>query len=390
MAPIAESFQTVASILHLVQSSGGVGLWSSSIHLIGRPNPILHKSNKDHKLLLKVKSYKDKRKEIRLNDNGEMPEFCVTGGTGFIAAYLIKALLEKGYTVRTTVRNPDDVEKVGFLRELSGAKERLKIFKADLLVEGNFDEAVAGVDGVFHTASPVLVPYDNNVQATLIDPCIKGTVNVLNSCIKARVKRVVLTSSCSSIRYRYDVQQVSPLNESHWTDIEYCKRYNLWYAYAKTIAEKEAWKLAKENGMDLVVVNPSFVVGPLLAPQPTSTLYMILSIVKGVREEYPNTTVGFVHINDVIAAHILAMEDAKASGRLICSSSVAHWSQIIQMLRARYPSYPFAKKCSSLEGDNNPHSMNTTKITQLGFPPFKTLEQMFDDCIQSFQERGLL
>lgn len=288
------------------------------------------------------------------------------------------------------MRNPGDVEKVGFLTELSGAKERLKILKADLLVEGSFDEAVRGVDGVFHMASPVLIPYDENVQQNLIDPCIKGTLNVLNSCVKATVKHFVLTSSCSSIRYRDDVQEVCPLNESHWTDLEYCKRYKLWYAYAKTIAEREAWRIAKENGMDLVVVNPSFVVGPLLAPQPTSTLLLILSIVKGMKGEYPNTTVGFVHINDVVAAHLLAMEDPKASGRLICSSTVAHWSQIIEMLRAKYPSYPYENECSSQEGDNNPHSMDTTKITQLGFPPFKTLEQMFDDCIKSFQDKGFL
>lgn len=94
-----------------------------------------------------------------------MPEYCVTGGTGFIAAYLVKCLLEKGHTVRTTVRDPGDAAKVGFLREFKGAKERLKIFKADLLVEGSFDESIQGVDGVFHTASPVLVPYDDNIQA---------------------------------------------------------------------------------------------------------------------------------------------------------------------------------------------------------------------------------
>lgn len=64
----------------------------------------------------------------------------------------------------------------------------------------------------------------------------------------------------------------------------------------------------------------------------------------GARGEYPNTTVGFVHIDDVTAAHMLAMEEKKASGRLICSSSVAHWSQIIEMLRAKYPSYPFENK----------------------------------------------
>lgn len=63
--------------------------------------------------------------------------------------------------------------------------------------------------------------------------------------------------------------------------LNYYKYMQLWYAYAKTIAEREAWRIAKENGMDLVVVNPSFVVGPLLAPQPTSTLLLILSIVKG-------------------------------------------------------------------------------------------------------------
>ncbi|XP_004510886.1 tetraketide alpha-pyrone reductase 2-like [Cicer arietinum] len=318
-----------------------------------------------------------------------MPEFCVTGGNGFIAAYLVKALLEKGYTVRTTVRNPD-LEKVGYLTQLSGDKERLKILKADLLVEGSFDEAVIGVDGVFHTASPVLVPYDNNIQATLIDPCIKGTKNVLNSCAKANVKRVVLTSSCSSIRYRDDVQQISPLNESHWSDPDYCKRHNLWYAYAKTVGEREAWKIAKENDIDLVVVNPSFVVGPLLTPHPASTLYIILNIIKGLKGEYPNTTVGFVHIDDVIEAHLLAMEEPKASGRLICSGPVAHWSQIIEMLRAKYPSYPYESKCSNHEGDNGTHSMDTTKITQFGFPPFKTLEQMFDDCIKSFQDKGFL
>ncbi|XP_039021390.1 tetraketide alpha-pyrone reductase 2-like isoform X2 [Hibiscus syriacus] len=278
----------------------------------------------------------------------EMVEYCVTGGTGFIAAYLVKTLLERGCHVRTTVRDPENEEKVGFLREMKGAKERLKIFKADLMEDGSFEDAIHGVNGVFHTASPVLVPYDHNVQATLIDPCIKGTLNVLRSCANASgtVKRVVLTSSCSAIRYRFDVQkqQIFSLNESHWSDPDYCKHDNLFYAYAKTTGEKEAWRVAKESGIDLVAVNPSFVVGPLLAPQPTSTLQVILSIVKGTRGAYPNTTIGFVHINDVIAAHILAMEESKASGRLVCSGSVAHWSQIIEMLRAKYPSYPFENK----------------------------------------------
>ncbi|KAF2594637.1 hypothetical protein F2Q70_00045094 [Brassica cretica] len=275
-----------------------------------------------------------------------MSEYLVTGGTGFIASYIIKLLLELGHTVRTTVRNPQDEEKVGFLWELKGAKERLKMFKADLTAEGSFDEAVNGVDGVFHTASPVIVPQDHNIQETLVDPIIKGTTNVMNSCAKSKttLKRIVLTSSCSSIRYRFDATKASPLNESHWSDPDYCKRFNLWYAYAKTLGEKEAWRIAEEKGLNLVVVNPSFVVGPLLGPKPTSTLLYILAIVKGLAGEYRNLTVGFVHIDDVVAAHVLAMEEPKASGRIVCSSSVAHWSEIIELLRNKYPNYPLENK----------------------------------------------
>ncbi|XP_020584000.1 tetraketide alpha-pyrone reductase 2 [Phalaenopsis equestris] len=318
-----------------------------------------------------------------------MPEYCVTGGAGFIASYLVKELLLRGHHVRATVREPGDEVKVGFLWGFDGAKERLRLMKADLLVEGSFDEALDGVDGVFHTASPVLT--NGDAQESLVDPAIKGTVNVLKSCVKfSSIKRVVLTSSCSAIRYRDDSTLVSPLNESHWSDPEYCKRYNLWYAYGKTLAEKEAWILAEEHGLDLVAVNPSFVVGPLLSPHPTSTLQFILSIMKGERATYPNTTIGFVHIDDVVSAHMLAMEDSTASGRLVCSSSVAHWSEIIEMLRETYHSYSIPNKCDEKEGDSNPHSMNCSKLEELGLKSFKTVTQMFDDCILSFRNGGLL
>ncbi|KAH9307089.1 hypothetical protein KI387_011493, partial [Taxus chinensis] len=309
-------------------------------------------------------------------------EMCVTGGTGLIAGDLIRGLLQKGYTVRTTVRNPDILEKIGYLWELPGAKERLKIMKADLLEEGSFDEAVNGVDGVFHTASPVVAPQGQNPKETLIDPCVGGTLNVLKACSKSpTVRRVVLTSSCSSIRYDYNTLQRSPLDESHWSDPEYCKQYNLWYAYAKTLAEKEAWKYAEEQGLNLVVVNPSFVIGPLLAPKPTSTLHLVLSLMKGENDKvYPNIRLGFVHIHDVTTAHILAMELPSASGRIICSGDVAHCGEIVMMLKEKFPQYPIADKCGTEQGNDIPHTMNTSKIKSLGFGCFKSREQMLDDC----------
>jgi nucleoside-diphosphate-sugar epimerase len=158
----------------------------------------------------------------------------------------------------------------------------------------------------------------------------------------------------------------------------------------KTVAEKEAWRLAKEHGIDLVVVNPSFVIGPALGPRPTSTILILLAMLKGDLVKYPNTTIGFVHVDDVVLSHVLAMEDPRASGRLICSGDVAHWSEILESLRERYPQYPIPTECSSQKGDDRPHKMDTGKIRALGFPPFLSVQQMFDDCIKGFQDKGLL
>jgi nucleoside-diphosphate-sugar epimerase len=192
----------------------------------------------------------------------------------------------------------------------------------------------------------VVVSYEDgkDAQEKLVDPIVKGAGNVLRSCARAAVppRRVVFTSSCSCVRYRHHGHGGAPpaLNESHWSDADYCRTYGLWYAYAKTVAEKEAWRLATEHGLDLVVVNPSFVVGPVLGrAAPTSTALVVLALLKGDLGKYPNTTIGFVHVDDVVLAHVLAMEDGRASGRLICSGDVAHWSEVLGSLRERYPQY---------------------------------------------------
>uniref|UniRef100_M4E7J2 NAD-dependent epimerase/dehydratase domain-containing protein n=1 Tax=Brassica campestris TaxID=3711 RepID=M4E7J2_BRACM len=236
-----------------------------------------------------------------------MAEYLVTGGTSFIASHVVKALLDFGY----------------------------------------FEK--------------------------LADRDIYGTRNLMNSCEKSRntVKRIVLTSSSTSVRYSYDATKASPLKGSHWSDLEYFRSFSIWYGYAKTLVEKEAWLIAAEKNLNLVVVIPSFCIGPILSPKPTSSPSIFLSIIKGVHGEYPNFRGGFVHIDDVAAAQILAMKEPKASGRIICSSSVAHW-------------------CGSEEGRDMPHSLDTRKIHELGFRSFKSLPEMFDDCIKCFKDKGLL
>ncbi|GMJ01574.1 BRI1-5 ENHANCED 1 [Hibiscus trionum] len=104
---------------------------------------------------------------------------CVTGGTGFIASWLIKRLLEEGYSVRTTIRpDPENKRDLSFLTGLPGAAEKLEIFTADLSDPLSFDAAIEGSKGVFHVATPV--DFENKEPGEVVtERAISGTLGML-------------------------------------------------------------------------------------------------------------------------------------------------------------------------------------------------------------------
>ncbi|KAK0583394.1 hypothetical protein LWI29_036466 [Acer saccharum] len=81
---------------------------------------------------------------------------CVTGGAGYMGSWLVKKLLEKGYTVHATLRNLDDRSKVDLLKSFNDADSRLVLFEADIYDPDTFDPAIQGCDFVFHVATPLL------------------------------------------------------------------------------------------------------------------------------------------------------------------------------------------------------------------------------------------
>ncbi|XAR59898.1 hypothetical protein NMG60_11015907 [Bertholletia excelsa] len=313
------------------------------------------------------------------------PEFetkgkvCVTGASGFLASWLIKRLLLSGYHVTGTVRDPGDEKKLEHLWRLEGAKERLRLVKGDLMEVGSFEDAIMECEGVFHTASP----------DGILKPAVEGTLNVLRSCKKnPSLKRVVLTSSSSTLRARDDFDPRVPLDESSWSSVELCRKLETWYALSKTLAEKAAWDYCKENKIDLVTVLPSFIVGPSLSPDLCTTASDVLGLLQGKKEKFEgHGRMGYVHIDDVALCHILVYENQNAHGRYLCSSTVLDNNELVSLLSARYPALPIPKRFKEL--DRPYYEFDTSKLTKLGFK-FKSIEEMFDDCIASLTAQGHL
>ena len=190
----------------------------------------------------------------------------VTGGSGFIATHCILKLAAAGYKIKSTVRNLDRVSDLNkILDEAGSTYERLNKIdvdwvSADLTKDEGWSEAVKGCDYVMHVASPVALeePKDEN---DLIVPAREGTLRVIKAANEEGVKKIVLTSSVAAIIYGHEKDS---FNEEDWTDTdaEGCSAYNK----SKTYAEKAAWDFinSDECNMELSVINPSLVLGPVL------------------------------------------------------------------------------------------------------------------------------
>ncbi|GMH04430.1 hypothetical protein Nepgr_006269 [Nepenthes gracilis] len=314
---------------------------------------------------------------------------CVTGASGYIASWLVKLLLQRGYTVRGTVRDPDDWRKTEHLLRLDGAEERLQLFKSDLLTEGSFDSVVDGCDGVFHLASPVIMDA-NDPQAELIDPAVSGVLNVLKSCAKvASIRRVVVTSSLAAVSFNGKPLNADVTVDENWfSDPAFCEESKLWYYLSKTLAEQAAWKFAKENGIDLVVLNPGYVIGPLLQPTINLTVKTILDLIGA--PTFPNTTYRWVDVRDVANAHIQAFEISSASGRYCLAACSSHFSEVTKILRQLFPHLRLPEKPADDGGHSWPtYHVSKEKAKSLGII-FTPLEVSLKDTVESFREKDFI
>ncbi|KAJ0965863.1 hypothetical protein J5N97_027001 [Dioscorea zingiberensis] len=315
---------------------------------------------------------------------GEGQTVCVTGAGGFIASWLVKLLLQRGYTVKGTVRNPED-PKNGHLKTLDGAAERLILCKADLLDYDSLLAAIAGCHGVFHTASPVT---DDPEQ--MVEPAVKGTENVIDAAAEVGVRRVVFTSSVGAVAMDPNRGPDVVVDESCWSDLDFCKKTRNWYCYGKAVAEKAACERAKEKGLDLVVLIPVLVMGPLLQPTINASVVHILKYLDGSVKTFTNAVQAYVDVRDVAMAHVLIYETPTASGRYLCAESVLHRGDVVGILAKLFPEYPLPNRCSDeVNPRKQPYKLSNKKLKDLGLQ-FIPAKQSFYETVKSLQEKGHL
>lgn len=235
----------------------------------------------------------------------------VTGGTGFVGAYIIKQLLENGYRVRAIRRNstlPFYIEKEIF--------EKVEWVPGDVLDIVSLEEAMQGVDTVIHSAA--IISFFKKERAHMYQVNVSGTANVVNLALELNVSRLVHISSISALGRTANGEQVN--EEKKWAE----SKLNTHYGISKYKAEMEVWR-AMGEGLNAVIVNPSTVLGFGNWNSGSCAIF------KNIYHEFPYYTTGvngFVDVEDVAKAVVMLMESGLRDERFILNSENKEFREI--------------------------------------------------------------
>jgi dihydroflavonol-4-reductase len=267
---------------------------------------------------------------------------CVTGANGFIASHLIRDLLQAGYRVRGTVRDPSNADKTAHLYAIAAAAEasdRFELVASDLLKEGSFDAAMVGAVGVCHCAAAVFFSAEDP-QRDIVDPSLIGTRNVLESIRKAgTVRRVIHTSSVVAV-YGWDKPSDHIFSEADWNT---CSTLEIDpYGLAKVEAEKAARSfvdaLPAEERFELVHLNPGMVWGPpLIKAHGKASPRLVRDVISRTNPGVPRLMLNVVDVRDVAEAHVRALEAEAPPPRCILVAYNGWMPEMMRQLQSMFP-----------------------------------------------------
>ncbi len=260
----------------------------------------------------------------------------VTGVSGFLGSHIILQLLEKGYRVRGSVRDPARNDSLlNLFKESAPADASIELVQLDLTKDDGWSEAASGCDYILHIASPIPLNSPKERDA-LVGPARDGAIRALRAAKGAGCKRVVLTSSLASVSYQRQHDQDHPYTEEDWSDPENPDISP--YIRSKILAERAAWQFAKENQIDLATICPGIILGPVLENDIGTSAEVVKQLMDRTIPLFPRFGFAVVDVRDVASMHIEAMTNPAASGqRFNCGGEFMWMEDIGRVLREAYP-----------------------------------------------------
>lgn len=317
----------------------------------------------------------------------------VSGVSGFVGLHVALAAQQAGYRVRGTVRSKHSCEEA-----LTKICPGLELVELDLVESSIADwvRVARGCDHACHVASPFPIAEPKD-EAELITPAVEGTKTVLAACKQAGLRRVVVTSSVASISEGYgDDKDRTNFSADDWSVVDKCGAY----AKSKTLAERAARDFARENGIEVATVNPSYIQGPLLQGRHSSSTTMAQRFLAGDMPAVPRIGMNFCDVRDVAEAHIRALTAPEAGGRYIVDSGSFLMTDVSKLLKQKFPAQPvptfpapwffmklysfFDKEVKSIMGQwDRKITFDTAMTAELLQRPLRSVDQAIVDMAQS-------
>lgn len=321
----------------------------------------------------------------------------VTGATGFIGGNLVRELLKQGYQVRALVRKSSNQ------RSIEGLD--VDVVFGDLRDRDSLNKALEGCEVLFHVAAAYT--FWSTDAKVIYETNVNGTENVLSAARERVIKKVVYTSTESTI----GIAGGCPGTEAMETSLDCLPGH---YKKSKYLAERLALKMCQE-GLPLVVVNPTMPVGPWDI-KPTPTGQVIVDFLNGRMPACVNAGLNVVDVEDVAKGHILALEKGRIGERYILGNRNLTLRDIFSILEQitgikaarfnipiwlalgaayvdefisgkvcrRYPRIPLeaVKAASKFR-----HFECSKAVSELGFPQTQ-VEAAFDKAVSWFRQNG--
>ena len=249
----------------------------------------------------------------------------VTGSTGMVGSHLIFDLLNQGYQVKALVRKSSDKSSILRVFKLY-SQEPEKLFDQIIWTEGDvtdilsLEEAFTNIEQVYHTAA--LVSFNSKKKKEILETNIDGTANIVNLCLEKNIKKLCFVSSIAALGVTEDGSEID--EKVYWKPSKNSSPYSI----SKYKAEMEVWRGITE-GLNAIIVNPSFILGPANSRNGSSSLYNLVS--KGL-PFYTTGTTGYIDVRDVTKSMVLLMNSQIFSERFILSSENISYKSIFEII----------------------------------------------------------